>query len=142
MFIFTVFFIVVAIALQAISVAGVEKTVGKLKGMIRDENDLQYVKRTINMNMQLAILYIALSFLYIVALVIAIVNGASLGSAAINLLVFGIITWPVGIIGRSYEKKIKQLKIENNNAKIAARFLDYLTQWLEPRWQISDRDII
>ena len=128
--------------MQAVSITRIEKTVSVLKGVIRDEKDLRTVKQTINWNMQLAILYIALSFLYVIALVIALVNGATLGAAALNLLIFGIITLPIGLIGKVFEKKIKQLKVENNDAKIAARFLDYLTQWVEPRWQISDRDIV
>lgn len=125
--------------MQAISISRVEQTMSKLKGCIRDNNDLQLVKRTINLNMQLAILYIVLCFLYVMVLVISIIKGASLSLAAINLLVFGVITLPIGLIGRIFEKKIKKLRIESSDPGIAARYLDYLTQWVEPRWQISDR---
>ncbi len=141
MFIFTVLFMALAIAVQARSIIGIGRAVARLKGAIRDERDLQLVRRTINMNIQLAIMYIVIGILYAFALLILIFNGVSLGSAAINLLIFIAVTLPVGLYGRGYEKRIKQLKMENNDSKIAARFLDYLTQWLEPRWRISDRDV-
>jgi hypothetical protein len=69
---------------------------------------------------------------------LAVMRGGSLGQAALCLFVFGIVTLPVGLIGKSYDKKIKTLRVEAGDQQIAEKFQEYLKQWNEARFHLSD----
>ncbi|UCD19242.1 MAG: hypothetical protein JSU64_07435 [candidate division WOR-3 bacterium] len=107
-------------------------------GVIKSGLDLLAVKAAINLSMKLAVIYIGLFVLFIIVLVISVSRGGSLGEAAFSLFVFGIVTLPVGLIGKTYEKKIKTLQVQADDPQIAEKFQLYLKQWNEPRWQLSD----
>jgi hypothetical protein len=96
------------------------------------------VKAAINLSMKLAVIYILLFVLFVFVLIISVARGGSLGEAAFSLFVFGIITLPVGLIGKTYEKKVKTLQVQADDPQIAEKFQLYLKQWNEPRWKLPD----
>jgi len=90
------------------------------------------------LSMKLAVVYIVLFVLFVLLMGLAVMRGGSLGQAALCLFVFGIVTLPVGLIGKGYEKKIKTLRVEAGDQQIEEKFQQYLKQWNEPRFGLSD----
>jgi O-antigen/teichoic acid export membrane protein len=76
--------------------------------------------------------------LFIVLLAFFVARGTSLGHAALSLFIFGIVTLPVGLIGKRYEKRIKTMKVESDDPEIADKFQQYLKQWNEARFQLPE----
>jgi hypothetical protein len=54
------------------------------------------------------------------------------------LFIFGIVTLPVGLIGKKYEKRIKTMQVQADDPEIAVKFQQYLKQWNEARFQLPD----
>lgn len=109
-----------------------------IHGVIRSRQDLLAVKAAINLSMKLAIIYILLFVLFIILMTISVASGGSLGQAALSLFIFGVVTFPLGIVGKSYERKIKTLRVESSDPQIAGKFQQYLKQWNEPRWNLPN----
>ncbi len=95
------------------------------------------VKDAINLSMKLAVVYIGMFVLFIVLLALFVARGTSLGHAALSLFIFGIITLPVGLIGKRFEKKIKTMQVQAN-PEIAEEFKQYLKQWNEVRFKLPE----
>ena len=107
-------------------------------GKIRSRQDLVLVRETINLSMQLAMVYIAVFIIFIVVLVVMVVSGGSLMNAVLMLFSAGVVTLPLGLIGKKYENKIKSLKTEGEDPDLARIFTVYLKQWNEPRFRLPD----
>jgi hypothetical protein len=110
----------------------------KTKGVIKTRQDLSAVKDVINLSMKLAVVYIGMFVLFIVLLALFVARGTPLGHAAVSLFIFGIVTLPVGLIGKRYEKKIKTMQVQSDDPEIANKFQQYLKQWNEARFQLSE----
>lgn len=110
----------------------------KTRGAIKSRQDLLAVKEAINLSMKLAVVYIGMFVLFIVLLAIFVARGTPLGHAALSLFVFGIVTLPVGLIGKRYEKRIKTMQVQADDPDITDEFQQYLKQWNEARFQLSD----
>jgi hypothetical protein len=108
------------------------------RGVIKSRQDLLTVKNAINLSMKLAVIYILLFVLFILLMGLSVARGGSLGQAALCLFVFGIVTLPLGLAGKSYEKKIKKLQVETDDPQITEKFQQYLKQWNEARFGLSD----
>ena len=76
--------------------------------------------------------------LFIILLGIFVARGESLGQAALTLFVFGVVTLPIGLIGKRYEKRIKTMQVQADDPEIAEKFQQYLNQWDKARYQLSD----
>ncbi|UCF70533.1 MAG: hypothetical protein JSW49_10100 [candidate division WOR-3 bacterium] len=131
-------FILIAVGMQVYSNRKNADVYERTRGVIKSRLDLMAVKAAINLSMKLAVIYIVLFVLFIIVLVISVARGGSLGEAAFSLFVFGIVTLPVGLIGKTYEKKIKTLQVQTDDPQIAEKFQLYLKQWNEPRWRLPD----
>ena len=138
MFSYLIVFIIIAIGMQVYSNHRNAEVHSVTHGFIRSRQDLLAVRGAINLSMRLAVIYIALFILFILLMGLSIARGGSLGQAALCLLIFGVVTLPVGLIGKSYEKKIKSLKVETDDPEIAEKFQRYLKQWNEARFGLSD----
>jgi hypothetical protein len=110
----------------------------KANGVIKTRQDLLAVKDAINLSMKLAVVYIGMFVLFIVLLALFVARGTSLGHAALSLFVFGIVTLPVGLIGKQHEKRIKTMQVEADDPEIAKKFQQYLKQWNEARFQLPE----
>ncbi len=138
MFSYLVVFIIVAVGMQVYSNRRNVRVYEQLHGVIRSRQDLMAVRDAINLSMKLAVVYIVLFVLFVLLMGLAVMRGGSLGQAALCLFVFGIVTLPVGLIGKGYERKIKTLRVEAGDAQIMEKFQEYLKQWDEPRYRLSD----
>lgn len=134
----TVLFVIVAIGMQVSSIRKSEHIHKKTSGVIRTRQDLLSVKEVINLNMKLAIYYIAMFVLFIVILIIAYFSGTRLGHIALSLFLFGVITLVVGLIGKTYEKKIKSMEVQSDDPEILRIYEQYLVQWKEPRFKLRE----
>lgn len=110
----------------------------KTRGVIKSRQDLLAVKEAINLSMKLAVVYIGMFVLFIVLLAIFVARGTPLGHAALSLFVFGVVTLPVGLVGKRYEKRIKTMQVQADDPDITDEFQQYLKQWNKARFQLSD----
>jgi hypothetical protein len=138
MFYATSIFIAIAVCMQVISVRRIKEVSGKTKGSIRSRRDLTLVKGAINMSMRLAIVYIGLFIVFIVLLAVFVGRGTSILMAGLSLFVFGIVTLPVGLMGKKFEKRIRSMKVEVDDPTIAETYKRWLVQWDQPRFQLPD----
>ena len=138
MFPYLVVFIFIAVVMQIYSNRRNAEVYRQTRGVIKSRHDLLAVKAAINLSMRLAVVYISLFVLFILLMGLSLARGGSLGQAALCLFIFGIVTLPVGVIGKSYEKKIKTMQVETEDPEIEKKFQQYLKQWNEPRLGLSD----
>ncbi len=129
--------ILVAIGMQVYSITKIQSLIRNTKGTIRSRHDLIAVKEVINLNMQMAVIYI---ILYVIFFIFAakLFIGGRIFEAIAMLFVFGIITLPVGLVGKSYENKVKSMRVESDDKEIAQIFERYLIQWKQARWKLPD----
>jgi len=131
--------IIISIILSLINMSKMSKTSTSLKGTIRYKQDLALVREAINVSMILAIVYLAVFGIMIVMLAYFVVaRGMFIITATTHLFIFGIVTLPVALIGKSFEKKIKSLPVETDDPEIADKYQKFLVQWNEPRLKLPD----
>jgi glucan phosphoethanolaminetransferase (alkaline phosphatase superfamily) len=126
-----------AISMQVYSILKIQEVYRKTKGLIQHHHDLLEIKEVINLDMQLAVLYLVLFGLLIVAVVLHFMQGMAVQGIAI-LFIFGIITLPVGLFGKHFENKIKSMEVKSDDPKITETFQRYLVQWKQARFTLSD----
>lgn len=138
MFSYLVVFILIAVGMQIYSNRKNAVVYSQTRGVVGSRRDLLAVKSAINLNMKLAVVYILLFVLFILLMGLSVARGGSLGQAALCLFIFGIVTLPIGMIGKTYEKKIKTMQVETDDPQIAEKFQQYLKQWGKARFGLSD----
>jgi hypothetical protein len=138
MFYATAIFIAIAVGMQVISVRSIQQVSEKTKGLIRSRRDLLLVRSAINMSMRLAVVYIGLFVLFVVLLAVFVGRGTPIVRAGLSLFVFGIVTLPVGLMGKKFEKRIRSMKVETDDPAIAETFERWLIQWNQARLQLPD----
>jgi len=129
--------VLVADGMQAYSIMKIQSLTGKMGGRIRSRMDLNEVKAFINLNMKMAAVYIGLYVLLIIMLVLMFFGGRRT-DAVLVLFLFGIMTLPMGIAGKRFENKIRNLDASALDPALKQRFERYLVQWKEPRLTLSD----
>jgi len=131
--------VLVAFVFHGLSVYRIESLREKTKGVIRTRQDLQAVKDVISLNMRMAIFYI-LFWLLLIAVLVGMVVTAMIAfpQALMVFFLFGVITLPMGLIGKHFEKKIHSLRVESGDPALAETFQHYLVQWKEPRFSLPD----
>jgi hypothetical protein len=137
-FSYLVVFILIAFGMQIYSNRRNALVYNQTRGVVKSRQDLLTVKNAINLSMKLAVIYILLFVLFILLMGLSVARGGSLGQAALCLFIFGIVTLPLGLIGKSYEKKIKKLQVKADDPQITEKFQQYLKQWNEARFGLSD----
>lgn len=134
-----VIFILIALGMQVASSWKNHTVSQETKGVIKSRSDLDRVKEAINLSMRLAVIYIILFVAFIVLLGVFVARGTPLLRASLGLFIFGVVTLPVGLIGKFFEKKIKKLEVRSDDPRLAEDYAAYLKQWDEPRFQLSER---
>jgi len=136
----TVIPIVIAVIMHLVNSNKMGHTHSKLNGVIRNRRDLHLVRDAINTSMTLAIAYMAMFAIYIIAGIILIAFGRiHIFIYSIHIFIFGIITLPIALIGRVFEKRIKNLNVESHDSDIGIIYQDYLNQWNQPRLKIKEK---
>ena len=129
--------ILVAVGMQGYSITKIETLIRRTKGIIRYRPDLAEVKEVINLNMKMAVVYIVLFVIFFIIIARIFIGGRPFQAITI-LFLFGIITLPIGLIGKHFENKIRSMRIESDDKEIATTFERYLVQWKEARWKLPD----
>ncbi len=129
--------VLVAAGMQGYNIYRIEEFMRRTKGVIRYGPDLDHVKEIINLNMRMAILYIALYVIFFIIIALMFFGGERIQAVTI-MFFFGVITLPFGLIGKHFEKKVKNLKIETTQPGIAETYQRWLVQWKEARFQLPD----
>jgi hypothetical protein len=76
--------------------------------------------------------------IFIVLLIIAWLGGEPFLRGALVMFIFGIVTLPLGLIGKQFEKKIRNMNVEADDPMIEQKFRKYLTMWDQPRFQLPE----
>ncbi len=127
-----------AVLMHLLLVARIQAVLPKLRGTVCTPADLDRVKGLINHSMRLAVWYLALFGLFILALAALLIIGLPFGRAVACMFWFGAITLPVGLFGRRFEGKVRALRVVSNDPQLDATFQRWLVQWREARYQLPD----
>ncbi|MBN1694864.1 hypothetical protein JW879_05645 [candidate division WOR-3 bacterium] len=127
--------VLVALIFHFYAVSKIKTALRETGGMIMSMNDLEIVKEVINLNMKLAVYYIVFYVLLMVVLGVLVLNKL-FGEAALILFLFGVITLFVGLWGKTYENKIRNMEVKTDDPEIKNTFERYLKEWGEPRLQL------
>ncbi|KPK72835.1 hypothetical protein AMJ87_03475 [candidate division WOR_3 bacterium SM23_60] len=138
MFSYLIVFTIIAVGMQIYSNRKNAAVYNQTRGTVESRQDLLAVRAAINLSMKLAIVYIFLFVVFILLMGLSVARGGSLGQAALCLFIFGVVTLPVGMIGKTYEKKIKTMQVQTDDPQIAEKFQQYLKQWNQARFGLSD----
>jgi asparagine N-glycosylation enzyme membrane subunit Stt3 len=138
MFIILIVFLGIAVAMHVISSRKNIQVYKETNGVIRSQLDLNKIKEAINTSMRFAMIYVGLFVVFIVLLVLAWLGGEPFLRGTLVMFVFGIVTLPLGLIGKHFEKKIRNMNVEAGDPMIEERFRDYLKMWDQPRFQLPE----
>jgi uncharacterized membrane protein len=128
--------VVIALIFHFYAVSKIKAALRETNGVIMSANDLQIVREVINLNMKLAVYYIVFFILFIAVLGFLALN--KLFAQAISILFFfGVITLVVGLWGKTFENKIRNMEVKTDNPEIKETFQRYLKEWGEPRLQLG-----
>lgn len=127
--------VLVALIFHFYAVSKIKTALKETGGMIMSINDLEIVKDVINLNMKLAVYYIVFFILLVIILGVLALNKL-LKEAALILFLFGVITLIVGLWGKTYENKIRNMEVKTDDPEIKSTFERYLKEWGEPRLQL------
>ena len=126
----------IALVFHFYAVSKIKNALEETGGMIMSINDLEIVKDVINLNMKLAVYYIVFFVLLIVVLGVLALNKL-FKEAVLILFLFGVITLIVGLWGKTYENKVRNMEVKTDDPEIKSTFERYLKEWGEPRLQLK-----
>jgi hypothetical protein len=138
MFLILIVFLGIAVGMHVISSRKNIQVYKETGGVIRSPLDLQKVKEAINISMRFAMIYIGVFIVFIILLVVAWRSGESFINGVLAMFLFGVITLPLGFVGKHYEKKIRTMTVEADDPLIEQKFKEYLKMWDQPRFQLPD----
>ncbi|MDQ7797469.1 MAG: hypothetical protein RDU76_00820 [Candidatus Edwardsbacteria bacterium] len=130
--------VIIAALMHLYNIAKSRGMIQQTRGIIRTSRDLQLVREVINLSMQLAIYYIAMSLLLLAVLAYLVISGLSFITAMGQLFLFGIITLPMGLIGKHFEDRVRRMEIQPPDPVLQETYSRYLAQWKEPRFKLPD----
>jgi glucan phosphoethanolaminetransferase (alkaline phosphatase superfamily) len=125
----------IALLFHFYAVSKIKFVLKETGGTIMSMNDLELVKEVINLNMKLAVYYIVFYVMLIIVLGMLVLNKLIM-QASIILFLFGIITLIIGLWGKRYENKIRNMEVKAGDPEIKETFERYLKEWSEPRLQL------
>ncbi|MCK4544754.1 hypothetical protein KAU43_04390 [candidate division WOR-3 bacterium] len=129
--------ILIALAFQIVNILKIQDVYRKTGGKIENEDDLLLTKGVINFSMEAAMVYIVFAIVFVVLLFV-LSQGKYIMDAIKALFLFGIITLPIGFIGKNFEKKIKEMNVITESEEIRKRYKDYLEQWGKAQFRIRE----
>jgi uncharacterized ion transporter superfamily protein YfcC len=129
--------ILIALAFQIVNILKIQDVYRKTGGKIENEDDLLLTKGVINFSMEAAMVYIVFAIVFVVLLFV-LSQGKYIMDAIKALFLFGIITLPIGLIGKNFEKKIKEMNVITESEEIRKRYKDYLEQWGKAQFRIRE----
>jgi small-conductance mechanosensitive channel len=127
--------VVTALIFHFYAVSKIKAALKETNGVIMSMNDLEIIKEVINLNMKLAVYYIVFFVLFIIILGVLALNKL-FAQATFILFFFGVITLFIGLWGKTYENKIRNMEVKTDNPEIKETFEKYLKEWGEPRLQL------
>ena len=130
---------IIAAVMQWISVSKQKQVMADLGGRITAVRDLKPVREAINLSMILAVVYMALFAGLAGLLVILMVTGFfSLLVMGAHLMVFGVLTLPIGLWAKMVENRFKAMEVAEDEQDLGETFKRYLKQWNEPRLRLPE----
>jgi small-conductance mechanosensitive channel len=128
--------VLVALIFHFYAVSKIKTALKETGGMIMSINDLEIVKDVINLNMKLAVYYIVFFVLLIAVLGVLALNKL-FKEATLILFLFGVTTLIIGLWGKTYENKIRNMEVKTDDPEVKKTFERYLKEWGEPRLQLK-----
>jgi small-conductance mechanosensitive channel len=128
--------VLVALIFHFYAVSKIKTALKETGGMIMSINDLEIIKDVINLNMKLAVYYIVFFVLLIAVLGVLALNKL-FKEATLILFLFGVTTLIIGLWGKTYENKIRNMEVKTDDPEVKKTFERYLKEWGEPRLQLK-----
>ena len=129
----------IAVVISIFATGKLSGVYNALNGSIKTSRDLEVVREAININMQMALLYIALWLVFLVILVLLVVRKTIPFPVAVgHLALFGVLTFPFAIWSKSVEKKFKSMVVDTDQQGIAETFQRWLVDWGKPGFKLKD----
>lgn len=110
----------------------------EIRGVIKTRQHLMLAKEAINLSMRMAIYYLAMCGAVLVLYLVLVAKGLTYISVIGKMFIFGIITLPMGLIAKHFEKRIKDIRVESDDPTLDSLFSDYLDRWHKPQFQIKE----
>lgn len=126
------------ITLTSINIAKIKKALKTIGDTIKTKEHLSIIKPVINFNMMAAISLMAFCVLYFSFLGLFLSSSIFKGSAHIHFLIFTVLTINFAMINKYYETKLKTLKVDSKDSKIAQTYELWVKQWEEPGFKLPD----
>lgn len=126
----------IALIFHFYAVSKIKEVLQETNGIIMSMSDLEKVRDVININMKLAVYYIVFVIILFIILAFLAFN-RFFGQVILILFSFGVITLIVGLWGKIYENKIRNMEVKTDNPEIKETFQRYLKEWNEPRLQLG-----
>ncbi len=127
----------IALIFHFYAVSKIKTALKETGGVIMSMSDLEIIKEVINLNMKLAVYYIIFFIVLIIILGVLALNKL-FKEAAFILFLFGVITLIIGLWGKTYENKIRNMEVKTDDPEVKETFDKYLEEWGEPRLQLSE----
>jgi small-conductance mechanosensitive channel len=125
----------IALIFHFYAVSKIKAALKETGGVIMSMNDLEIIREVINLNMKLAVYYIVFFIVLIIILGVLALNKL-FKEAALILFLFGVVTLVIGLWGKTYENKIRNMEVKTDDPEIKETFQRYLKEWGEPRLQL------
>jgi len=138
MFIILIVFLGIAVGMHVISSRKNIQVYKETNGVIRSQLDLNKVKEAINISMRFAMIYIGVFIVFIILLIAAWRSGESFMNGVLAMFLFGVITLPLGLAGKHFEKKIRKMTVEADDPRLEQTYRKYLKMWDQPRFQLPE----
>jgi hypothetical protein len=138
MFLILIVFLGIAVGMHVISSRKNIQVYKETGGVIRSPFDLNKVKEAINISMRFAMIYIGVFVIFIILLIVAWRSGESFMNGVLAMFLFGVITLPLGLVGKHFEKRIRNMSVEVDDPLIEQKFKEYLKMWDQPRFQLPE----
>ncbi|GEM_PF-991404 len=130
--------IIAAVVMNGIMVQKTRAVDSVVKGVIKTRQHLLLAKEAINLSMKLAIYYLVMCGAMLAIFLLLVSKGLPFMAMMGKIFLFGIVTLPIGLIAKHFEKKIKNLRVESDDPSLSGLFSDYLSQWERPQFQIKE----
>lgn len=129
----------VAVAMSVTTALRIRRVLRAVEGGLKRREQLPEVKGAIEADMRMAALFIVLYAVLLGLLVMGVARAwITLGGLSVHLVVFGILTGPVGMWTRGFEKRLQSLDTSGAEPGVADVYTRWLAEWKKPRLTLSE----
>ncbi len=136
---FTFLAIISAYAINITGIIKMKSTREKLNSFLRSYQDLMLLKKTLKINVMLAILLVSIFLVYVgIFVYLFFAQDMRLSSITEHGFAFGVLTLPAGFITKRFEKPLKTLTVQSDDPVVKENYERIIKAWGKPGFKIPD----